>query len=151
MKCKLRELQKKCRAERRNVLTSVAKAFTLDSKLFGSFNAHMFIAKNAARIYWRKEPGVTPKAVTEKQDESRKAFIDAQIKRTEEDHVRELDVLRNPVKTPGRGLLQEHNRWTVEQEQLRSERNKKVSRIHNVLSVVRRLVLDSNLSEVSWK
>lgn len=55
---KLRELQEKCRAKRRKVLTSVAEAFTLANELLDSVEACMSVAERATRTNLGEELGV---------------------------------------------------------------------------------------------
>lgn len=72
-----------------------------------------------------------------------KALADAQIKATCKDHVCKLNALRILIRARKSELLQERNKGTVEQKQLRTEHDVRASRYLDVLSAVRRLVLDS--------
>lgn len=65
------------------------------------------------------------------------------MKETCEYHVRKPDLWRESLKARDSELLQERDEWIVKQEHLSTERVEKLSRYHNVLSTVRRLVLDS--------
>lgn len=80
-------------------------------------------------------------------DGSRTALADAQVKKIQEGHARELDRLRDSSKARKSELLQESKKCVAEQEQLRTECDVKSSHYHDVLSSVRRLVDVSTSSE----
>lgn len=108
-----------------------------------------------------------PEIVADKQDGSRKALaeltleraklrksadaarqlVDAQMKVTLEHHARELDTLRNSFKACESELLQERDKWLVEQEKFRTRCHEKSSHYHDALSTACWLVPDSTSGE----
>lgn len=76
VKRKLCELQEKCCAKLRKVLTSVAKVFTLPKELLRSVGAHMSIAKRASCVSRGEELGVKPETMTDKWAGSCKALAE---------------------------------------------------------------------------
>lgn len=109
VKRKLRGLQEKCPAKRRKATPSVAEMFTLAIKLPGSVDAQTSIAEHATCINLEYKLGINLKPFTDEQDGSRKALLDARMKETREDHVRELDAFCKSFETRESKLLQEHH------------------------------------------
>lgn len=138
----LRELQRKCRTERRKVPTPVADAFTLANELDSSFNVHMSMAERATLLNREKKLGVKPGTMTDEWDGSRKSLVDAEMKGTRENGLRELDAFCNSFKTWRTGLLQMSDEWMVKRGQLRTECDEKSSQYHNVMSRIPCLAFD---------
>lgn len=107
---KMRELKEKYRAKRQEIPTSIDGAATLADRLLSSVHADVSTAGRAARGNCGEELGLKPVIVTDEQNRSRKALVDAQIKETCEGLACKLESSHNMFMVCEYGLLRERDK-----------------------------------------